>query len=201
MTLLDDLTWGPARNIISFTGGDLACQPEFYALSAEAIKSLGRDLWVLLETNGYGLTHNNLDSFSDAGIDSFWLDIKAFDGGVHRRLTGCYNDRVLGLPAEIVERGFVLEVSSVCIPGWVEADQIGEIAGLLAGVNPEIPYRIIAFIPENEMRDVPSPDYVQMVDAFEAARDAGLRNVRVGNLGCFVSDMDQYEVLLGMGAI
>ncbi|UCH02341.1 MAG: radical SAM protein, partial [Candidatus Bathyarchaeota archaeon] len=29
LTLRDDMTWGPARNIISFTGGDLACQPEF----------------------------------------------------------------------------------------------------------------------------------------------------------------------------
>ncbi|MDH5792388.1 MAG: radical SAM protein, partial [Candidatus Bathyarchaeota archaeon] len=100
-----------------------------------------------------------------------------------------------------VERGFFLEVSTVCIPGWVEADQIGEIAGLLAGVDPETPYGIIAFIPENEMREVPSPDYGQMVGAFEAARDAGLRNVRVGNLGCFVRDMEQYEALLGMGAI
>lgn len=108
---------------------------------------------------------------------------------------------MLELPAEIVERGFVFEVSTVCIPGWAEANQICEIAGLLAGVDPETPYGMIAFIPENEMRDVPSPDYGQIVDAFEADRDAGLRNVRVGNLGCFVSDMDQYEVLLGMGAI
>ncbi|MEM2733982.1 MAG: hypothetical protein QXJ19_04385 [Candidatus Bathyarchaeia archaeon] len=28
LTLPDDLTWSPARNIISFTGGDLACNPE-----------------------------------------------------------------------------------------------------------------------------------------------------------------------------
>ncbi len=201
MTLLDDLTWGPARNIISFTGGDMACQPEFYIQSAEAIKELGLNLWILFETNGYGLTQGNMDAFREAGIDSFWLDIKAFDNGVHRRLTGCSNKWVLGLPAEIVERGFVLEVSTVCIPGWVEADQIGEIAGLLAGVDPEIPYGIIAFIPENEMRDVPSPDYGRMVGAFKAARDAGLRNVRVGNLGCFVRDMGQYEALRSMGAI
>jgi pyruvate formate lyase activating enzyme len=201
MTLLDDLTWGPARNIISFTGGDLACQPEFYAQAAEAIKGLERNLWVLFETNGYGLTPDTLDLFREAGIDSFWLDIKAHDGGVHRRLTGSSNERVLGLPAMILERGFVLEVSSVCIPGWVEADQIGEIAGLLAGVDQDIPYAIIAFLPENKMRDVPSPGFRQMVDAFEAARDAGLRNVRVGNLGRFVRTTEEYELLFEMGAI
>ena len=43
ITMLDDLTWGPARNIISFTGGDLACQPEFYAQTAKGIKDLKLD--------------------------------------------------------------------------------------------------------------------------------------------------------------
>ena len=75
ITLLDDGTWGPARNIISFTGGDLACQPEFYTKATQEIKNLGKNLWVLFETNGYGLTPDNLNSFKDAGIDSFWLDI------------------------------------------------------------------------------------------------------------------------------
>jgi len=71
--------WGPARNIVAFTGGDLACQPEFYAKSAELIKELNKNVWVLFETNGYGLTPNTLDIFQQAGIDSFWLDIKAYN--------------------------------------------------------------------------------------------------------------------------
>lgn len=201
VTLLDDLTWGPARNIVSFTGGDLACQPEFYALATELIKDLKQDLWVLFETNGHGLTPGNLDLLWEAGMDSFWLDIKAHDDGVHRRLTGSSNERVLGLPSEIVERGFTLEVTTVHIPGWVEADQIAEIAASLAQVDPDIPYGIIAFFPEHEMRDVPSPGYRQMVEAFEASMDAGLRNVRLGNLGRFVSTNAEYEALLQMGAI
>ena len=39
--------FGPARNIVAFTGGDLACHPEFYAKSAEKIKELDIDLCVL----------------------------------------------------------------------------------------------------------------------------------------------------------
>jgi pyruvate-formate lyase-activating enzyme len=201
VTLLDDLTWGPARNIVSFTGGDLACQPEFYAEAAREIKALKKSLWVLFETNGYGLTSTNLDLFRDAGIDSFWLDIKAHDEGTHRRLTGSSNERILGLPTEIVERGFVLEVSTVYIPGWVEEDQIRCIAESLARVDPVTPYAIIAFIPEHELKDVPPPDFREMVGAFEAAREAGLENVRLGNLGMFVRDEGEYEALLGMGAI
>lgn len=30
--------WGPARNIVAFTGGDLVCNAEFYAQAAEQIK-------------------------------------------------------------------------------------------------------------------------------------------------------------------
>ena len=201
LTLLDDLTWGPARNIISFTGGDLACQPEFYVMATELVKELERGLWVMFETNGHGLTPGNLDLLKEAGMDSFWLDIKAYDDGVHRRLTGCSNERILGLPSEIVERSFTLEVSTVYIPGWVETDQIREIARSLARVDPDIPYGIIAFFPENELKDVPSPSYRQMVEAFEASREGGLRNVRLGNIGMFVRTKGEYEALVRMGAI
>ena len=69
----------------------------------------------------------------------FWLDIKAYDDKVHKKLTGVSNKRVLELPAEIVDRGFVLEVSSLYIPSWVKTDQIRKIAELLAQVDSAIP--------------------------------------------------------------
>jgi pyruvate-formate lyase-activating enzyme len=201
MTLLDDLTWGPARNIISFTGGDLACQPEFYIEATKLIKDLERNLWVLFETNGYGLTPMNLDLLKEAGLDSFWLDIKAYDDAVHSRLTGSSNKRVLELPSEMVENGFILEITTVYIPGWVEVDQIGAIAALLAQIDPDIPYGIIAFFPEHQLRDLPSPNYNQMVNAYKASLDAGLKNVRLGNLGRFVRTNENYVALFKMGAI
>jgi pyruvate formate lyase activating enzyme len=201
ITLLDDLTWGPARNIISFTGGDLACQPEFYIESAKKIKNLKMNLWVLFETNGYGLTPNTLEMFKDAGIDSFWLDIKAYDKKVHRKLTGVTNDSILKLPDEITKRGFVLEVSSLVIPDWVEADQIGKIAELLVKVDSNIPYAIIAFFPEYKMKETRIPKFQQMIEAFEAAKNAGLKNVRLGNLGMFIRNSDDYVTLRNMGVI
>lgn len=193
--LLSPQGLGPARNIIAFTGGDLACQPEFYALCAEKIKELDLGLWVLFETNGYGLTPQNLNLFRNAGIDAFWLDIKAYDEEVHRRLTGASNDWVLRLPEEIVKRGFVLEVLSLYIPGWVEDDQIKSIAVLLAQVDENIPFTILAFFPQYKMRDVPSPNLEQMVSAYEAARAAGLRQVRMGNLGIFARTEQDYHRL------
>jgi len=190
--------WGPARNIIAFTGGDIMCQPEFYARSAEGIKNLDKGLWVLLETNGYGLTPQNLDLYKSAGVDAFWLDIKAYDAEVHRRLTGADNGWILRLPQEIVGRGFTLEVLSLYIPGWVETDQLKKIARLLAETDPDLPFTILAFFPQYKLKDVPPPNLEQMLAAYEAAREAGLKQVRLGNLGVFVRTQEDLERLLAL---
>lgn len=136
--LLSPQGFGPARNIVAFTGGDLACQPDWYCQVAEKIKNSNPDLWVLFETNGYGLTPVNLKLFKESGIDSFWLDIKAYDREIHKILTGVDNERILKLPEEILKWDFTLEVLSLYIPGWVETDQIRKIAMLLAKVDKRI---------------------------------------------------------------
>jgi len=192
---------GPARNIVGFTGGDLTCSPEFYCKCAELIKDQ-TDLWVLIETNGHGLTPKNLDSLAEAGVDSFWLDIKAYDEKVHKWLTGCSNRRILSLPEEIVNRGFVLEVLSLYIPGLVEAEQIYEIAKLIADVDKEIPFTILAFFPENRMRNFRSPNVYEMINAFTLVQASGLKNVRLGNTGIFAKGDAEYrllEELVGIG--
>ncbi len=189
---------GPARNIIAFTGGDLACQPSFYAACVEKIKELDRELWVLFETNGYGLTPLNMDLFKSAGIDAFWLDIKAYQNEVHRKLTGVGNEWVLKLPEEILKRGFVLEVLSLYIPGWVETDQIEKIANLLAEVDKNIPFTILAFFPQHEMKNVPSPALDQMLSAYQAVKAAGLKQVKLGNIGVFIKTDQDYERLASL---
>ncbi|MBW1692122.1 MAG: hypothetical protein JRJ70_15520 [Deltaproteobacteria bacterium] len=94
-----------------------------------------------------------------SGIDAFWLDIKAFDEGVHRRLTGCSNEWILQLPQEMRKRGFTLEVLSLVIPGWVEADQIERIAGILKELDPAIPFTILAFSPNISSQMCPLPPF------------------------------------------
>ncbi len=192
---LSEQGWGPARNIVAFTGGDLACQPDFYVKSAESIKELTERVWVLLETNGYGLIPDTLERLQQSGIDTFCLDINAYDETIHSKLTGVSNTRILKLPAELKESGFVLELLSLVIPGWVEADQIGKIATVLASVDAEIPFTILAFFPAYKMIDVPTPNLRQMIDAYNAAKDAGLRKIKLGNVHLFVKTQEDYDVL------
>jgi pyruvate formate lyase activating enzyme len=179
--ILSPQGWGPARNIVGFTGGDLTCCPEFYAECTRLIKR-ETDLYVLIETNGYGLTPENLEILRKARVDSFWLDIKAFDDNIHKKLTGVSNTHILEVPQHIKDAGFVLEVSSLYIPTWVETDQIRDTAELLAKVDPGIPFTILAYFPAYKMT-VRSPTLDEMIDAYDAAKDAGLQNVSMGNLG------------------
>jgi pyruvate-formate lyase-activating enzyme len=144
--------FGPARNVVAFTGGDLTCRPDFYAACARLIKK-HTDLWVLIETNGYGLTPDNLDILRDSGVDSFWLDIKAEDAERHRWLTGSDNRLILQSPEEMLKRDFVVEVLSLYIPEVVDADELGRIAGRLASVDRSIPFTILAFFPEYKMKN------------------------------------------------
>ncbi len=193
--LLSPQGFGPARNIVAFTGGDLTCRPEFYVRCAELIKSETR-LWLLLEVNGYGLTPNHLDLFKHAGIDSFWLDIKAFDDDVHRWLTGGTNLHILRLPELIFQRDFTLEVLSLFIPGVVETDQLRKIAMLIASIDRGIPFTILAFFPEHRMREYRSPSTREMLEAFHASKEAGLHQVRLGNTGVFMKTEEDFQTLM-----
>jgi len=188
--------FGPARNIVAFTGGDIACRADFYAEATERIKAQVSNLWILLETNGYGLTPANLDRLAAAGLDSFWLDIKAHDPDLYRRLCGTDNATVLAAPAEILKRDMVLEVLTVYIPGWVETDEFRAIARLLADLDPAIPFTILAFFPAFRLQDVPSPTLEQMLEAYQATREAGLLHVKLGNCGHFAREPQDFAKLL-----
>lgn len=192
--LLSPQGWGPARNIVAFTGGDLTCCPEFYIQCARLIKA-ETNLWVLIETNGYGLTPQNLDALKEAGVDSFWLDIKAYDETDHKWLTGCFNRNLLKLPEELLKRGFVLEVLSLYIPNLVETPQLRKIAQHLFDVDPEIPFTILAFFPEYQMKRYKRPKVSEMIEAYSAVKATGLRNVRLGNTGIFASNKEDHHLL------
>lgn len=142
--------YGPAHNIVAFTGGDLVCRPEFYAEATEHIKrACERDMWVLIETNGFTLTPRNLELLASAEVDSLWLNIKAHDPNVYRRLCGTDNQTVIEAPARIIDAGSVLEVLTLYIPGWVETNQIQQIARLVreSDTHPIHYSRILSRIP------------------------------------------------------
>jgi pyruvate formate lyase activating enzyme len=130
-------------------------------------------------------------------VDAFWLDIKAHDDKKHKWLTGCSNKHILRLPEEILKRGFTLEVLSLYIPNLVESDELERIARDLSEVDPAIPFTILAFFPEHQMKNYRSPNTKEMVNAYRKMKSAGLKNIRLGNLGVFVRNDKDWEYLMG----
>jgi len=187
---------GPARNIIAFTGGDLSCCVDFYCQAAEEIKINCENMWVLVETNGYGLTPQNLDRLKDSGVDSFWLDIKAYDKETYQKLCGTNNEWILKTPSEIVRRDFVLEVLALFIPEWVEDEQIAKISQLIFELNPDIPLTILSFFPAYKMKNSKSPALSDMLRIYHRTKDIGLNNVKLGNCGTFAKSNEDWEYLL-----
>lgn len=190
--------YGPARNIVAFTGGDVACNADFYAQATEKIKQACKNIWVLLETNGYGLTPENLDLLAAAGLDSFWLDIKAYDEVIYKKLCGTSNKWILKAPEEIINRGFTLEVLSLFIPNWVEEDQLVKIARLLCSVDPEIPFTLLAFFPEYKLHANRSPSLMEMLKAYLAVKEVGLKKVKLANCHVFARTDKDWETLIAI---
>lgn len=176
--------YGPARNIVSFTGGDLYCQPAFYAKAFRLINREAPDIWVHIETNGFGLTPRNLEVLYESGLDSIWLDMKAFDEEVYRFLCGTSNRHVLELPAMIRDMGLVLEVVLLYIPGLVELNQMVKFAEHIASVDKDIPVMLLAFFPQYKLMYLREPTLREMISAYKAL-SSKLNKVRVGNVGVF----------------
>ena len=184
--------FGPARNIVAFTGGDLTCRPDYYASVSEKIKEVTNGkLWVLIETNGYALTRQNLEVLKAGQIDSYWLDIKAYDNKVYKKLCGTSNTTVLESVGHIVDLDFVLEVLTLYIPGYVETDQHIQIARLIADIDSEIPTSLLAFFPTYKLKDNPSPTFDQMIASYSAMKEQGISNLRLGNLGVFAKTPEE----------
>jgi pyruvate formate lyase activating enzyme len=72
------------------------------------------------------------------------------------------------------------------VPGYIDPVEVGAIAGFIAGLNAEIPYSLLAFSPQFLMRDLPLTSKALAHECLQAARDCGLKNVRLGNVHLLV---------------
>ena len=123
---------------IFFLGDDPTTDPAVEAL-ASALKERFRAENVLL-TNGLLLPPHHL--FGDVQ-----LSIKAVTPGLHRDFTGVDGALVLEHFRHLHRAGVNLRTESIIIPEYIDAPEIRRIAEFVASVDPEIPYRLDAYIP------------------------------------------------------
>jgi pyruvate formate lyase activating enzyme len=116
------------------------------------------------------------------------VDLKAWHDGTYRALTGATRDatvetieRVTDLAPDRPEVP-LLVVSTLLVPGYVDAEELRGISEFLASLDPVPPWSLLAFHPDFEMRDVPPSSLDQVREALSVAADAGLDLVHVGNV-------------------
>jgi pyruvate formate lyase activating enzyme len=115
------------------------------------------------------------------------FDLKAYEDPLHIALTGASNRRTLEnferTARRAVERSQppLVVASTLLVPGYVEPSEIGRIARFIAGIDPGIPYSLLGFSPGFRMEDIPPTTAGHAEAAADAAREAGLTNVHVGN--------------------
>jgi pyruvate formate lyase activating enzyme len=177
----------PRTFCVCFFGGDPASQMP-HALAAGAALA-ERGVVVCWETAGP--SHPRLVdravalSLASGGCIKF--DLKAWDDGLHRALTGVSNRPTLENFARAARRARerpvppLVVASTLLVPGYVDAEEVARLAAFIAAIDPGIPYALLGFAPHFGMGDLPRTSRRHAQEALAAARAAGLGNVRLGN--------------------
>ena len=116
------------------------------------------------------------------------FDLKAMDSKLHLALCGVDNKQTLenfSLAAKrISERPQPppLIASTLLVPGYIDAYEVEKIASFIAKLDPNIPYALLGFHGDFLMKDLPTTSWKQAESCLSAAKSAGLKQVRIGNI-------------------
>ncbi|MEP9411176.1 MAG: radical SAM protein [Candidatus Brocadia sp.] len=177
---------------ICYFGGDPAPQlPHSIRSSRLALqKKKGRILRICWETNG-SMNPKLLDEIADISLKSggcIKFDLKTYDEGLHQALCGVTNKRTLEnfekLSSYVKKRPIppFLVASTLLVPGYVDEQEIKNLAQFIAALDKDIPYSLLAFYPHFYMDDLPTTSRAHAFRCLEIAKSAGLTNVRIGNV-------------------
>lgn len=116
------------------------------------------------------------------------FDLKAWHEEVHVALCGVSNQQTLSnfkqLAARIAERPDppFLVASTLLVPGYIDEEEVSNIAGFIASLDPNIPYSLLGFHPQFYMQDLPATSQGHAERCLKVAREAGLKKVKIGNI-------------------
>jgi pyruvate formate lyase activating enzyme len=177
---------------ICYFGGDPSPQMPFLLKASRMARKKGerRILRICWETNG-AMSKSMLEEMTDLSLRSggcIKIDLKAWNETLHFALTGVDNRQTLANFTWLSKRAALrsepplLIASTLMVPGYIDAQEVSSIAGFIASLDSEIPYSLLGFHPDYHMTDLPTTSRKQARECQDAARQAGLRRVKVGNV-------------------
>jgi len=120
-------------------------------------------------------------SYTTDGVIKF--DLKAHDRNLNIALTGRPNDRTLQnfrMIAETFQKKNLLTATTLLVPGYIDVKEIEKLAEFIAGINPDIPYSLLAFHPDYVMNDLPITSRKLAIECYKIAKKY-LTQVNIGN--------------------
>jgi pyruvate formate lyase activating enzyme len=176
---------------ICYFGGDpTPAIDHAIAASRLALEATGGRVRICWETNG-AMSRALLREATELSATSggcVKFDLKAWSEPLHVALTGVSNRATLAnfewLMGEAQRRPeWPLAIAStLLVPGYIDAQEVGAIARFIASVDPTTPYALLAFHPDFVMTDLPTTDRALADACLTAAHEAGLTRVRLGNI-------------------
>jgi pyruvate formate lyase activating enzyme len=160
---------------------------------AQREKEILRFCW---ETNGT-MNSRFLEEILDIALGSggcVKFDLKTFHPNLNMALCGRSNEQTkvnFELASTWIKRRKEIPLvvaSTLLVPGYVDRNEVYQIAKFIASLNPDIPYALLGFYPHFYFRDFPVTSRRQAKECQEAALEAGVRRVRIGNLHLLGND-------------
>lgn len=155
-----------------------------------------RVLRICWETNG-GMHPRLLKEMVTLSLQSggcVKFDLKAWSEPLHMALCGVSNRRTLENFASAAQwikqrkEPPLLIASTLLVPGYIDEEEVSQIARFMASLDPEIPYSLLGFCPHFYMPDLPVTSRHHAETCRQAALDAGLKRVKLGNIHLLGND-------------
>lgn len=132
-------------------------------------------------SNGF-MTKEALEAIAPY-LDAANVDLKAFSKSFYSEQCGAQLKPVLKTLERMKKRGIWLEVTTLLIPGLNDnPDELRQLAGFLAALDPGIPWHVSRFHPTYLLADRPSTPVRTLHLAREIGLEAGLNYVYTGNV-------------------
>ncbi|NWF86927.1 radical SAM protein [Candidatus Bathyarchaeota archaeon] len=179
---------------ICYFGGDPSPQMphslEVSRIALEKAKAEKRILRICWETNGYMNTKLAEKAAEYALISggNIKFDLKVWSEELNIVLCGVSNKPTLANFKMVGKKFYrqrkelpMFTASTLLIPGYVDVEEVENIARFIGEIDSNIPYTLLAFYPCYVMNDLPTTSRKQASECQQAA-ERHLKKVRIGNI-------------------
>jgi pyruvate formate lyase activating enzyme len=179
---------------ICYFGGDPSVQsPHALKTSELALKKAEdeeRILRICWETNGYWKKEplQKAVQLSLVSGGNIKFDLKTWNENLSKVLCGVSNLLTLENFKMVAEKFLkqrsdlpILTASTLLVPGYVDEEEVKDIAKFISELDSQIPYTLLAFYPQYVLTDLPTTSREHAEKCYQVAKRY-LKNVRIGNV-------------------